>query len=381
MHFSIRSLKKPMILVGLLVVGSSASFAHGIDSGGGDKRPADFGAAWFLGTRPIRYCIEAAPAYGMDTAALHSSIEKAVSIWKDYVVTRNVNGNRKPDEQLDLNFVFQSQCDGTADIQFLFGVENRKVAAGKRTLTDPSFFFVRERYDRQNGWGNGFVWVAPPKTISPPPSDLTPQESVVVALLHELGHVLGCGHIDGTIMREDIADSISPWPTIDGERLLFIGSPIQFHKSYSVSAGLDQGTYDSSFEHFSGKKAKDGVRLDLQVSTPASDAIRAVLNLSSGGNSTEVIFDSVLPSSGIGNNSIYMIRGEDIFKSANSTRVYSEMQTGLVIYGTIKGRSGVPVFAGLEFNMNASGATPSNGVRGPVSLFYVENNQRTTLFY
>lgn len=64
-------MRRNLILIFLLsLVCLSLSYAGGISSSGGDNPPFQENSAWFLGTRPIQYCIDVAPGLG-----------KTISFW------------------------------------------------------------------------------------------------------------------------------------------------------------------------------------------------------------------------------------------------------------------------------------------------------------
>jgi hypothetical protein len=100
-------------------------------------------------------------------------------------------------------------CDGTEDLKFFFGVDDPKVQAAKDEYYEPLAFAHKETNGPQT-WGKGFVWLAndseAQKLLG---SDWSPSYVLQGILIHELGHVMGCGHLNETIMREDILDFIS----------------------------------------------------------------------------------------------------------------------------------------------------------------------------
>lgn len=102
---------------------------------------------------------------------------------------------------------------------------DREAPKAKAEYYNPIAFAHRANYDLDAAWGKGFVWVAP--KASPHLSWDFPYRLHGI-VLHEVGHVLGCEHVRGTILTEDIANlirtaSTSPehvkalLTTIDGE--------------------------------------------------------------------------------------------------------------------------------------------------------------------
>jgi Putative peptidase family len=178
------------------------------DTAGGDLHGPDYGAAWFLGTATVRYCVVSHPSFGVDSATIAQSIDEVLGKWAKYIDEKGVNFGAFSEFKLPTRFQFVSKCAGSEDLTFYFGVTNSQIEAAKKTFDHPISFAYRAAYDMNKGWGKGFVWFSLPG----PAGDggtLDWQRPFVLTgmLLHEMGHVLGCGHVGGTIMGRDIAQA------------------------------------------------------------------------------------------------------------------------------------------------------------------------------
>jgi len=82
-------------------------------------------------------------------------------------------------------------------------------AKALQSYVDPIAIAHRKSHATRT-WDSGFIWVADAakaKTLIG--GDWTTTDILQGTLLHELGHVLGCAHFAGTIMREDIVTFLS----------------------------------------------------------------------------------------------------------------------------------------------------------------------------
>ena len=177
---------------------------------GGDYLTAEYKSAWFLGEgKTVLYCVDMAPNFGVSKEKAVKAINYAITTWSDYIETKKVN-RRIPKMKLVTNWQQISNCDGTEDVAFYFGVRNEKVNRAMAQFFNPVAFAVKTHYDMKSGWGKGFIWVASRGSVSVAngstaqdfPDWQTPYNLEGI-ILHETGHIFGNGHIPFTIMDKD----------------------------------------------------------------------------------------------------------------------------------------------------------------------------------
>ena len=189
----------------------------GMDSGGSDNKDVLSGVAWFLGNRTVHYCIDLAPDFGVTKLQAKVDIESAFATWNDYISAKRIfeNMNRTDlsptrEQYKEVHtahaYQFSDLCDGTQDLVFHLGTLTPAILEQKKFYENPTAFVYRESFDVAQGWGKGWIWVSPPNAVFPDKKfpDWTLPERLHGTLLHEIGHILGNGHVPGTIMQEDL---------------------------------------------------------------------------------------------------------------------------------------------------------------------------------
>jgi hypothetical protein len=103
-------------------------------------------------------------------------------------------------------------CDGTEELKFYFGVEDDVVRKFKSEFNRP-FGFAALTTPVGDRDPHGIVWIAPPRSICPDDSRPTfclpywsneTADALEALILHEIGHVFGNSHVDGTAMTSQI---------------------------------------------------------------------------------------------------------------------------------------------------------------------------------
>lgn len=185
----------------------------GTSSGGTDNYRKEDGAAWFLslsGKTRIQVCFRIDRDFGVKEDVLRETVEASFSKWREYLHVK-----RWSEESYFVTSVaFLGECDGTEDLRFYFGGTSAEVEKAKQGHREPFAISSLDRYDEQAGWGRGFVWIAPPSSISPNVPNWSDPLNLKAILLHEVGHILGCDHVSGTIMAKDLAKALKyEWPS------------------------------------------------------------------------------------------------------------------------------------------------------------------------
>ena len=207
------------MLLGLL---SLNVFAGGANGGGTDHLPDDFGVAWFLNDVPARHvkvCVQHdAEKFPMAAELIKAPFMEAVQQWATYINKHEIyesdidpddeEENIEPEKlQLVTDFRFVSDCK-TADLTIYLGVENKEINDIRNTMFDPYAFVHRSSYDKKQGWGKGMIWLKGYDENQQFFWDKNENLNLKGVLLHELGHIFGNEHLDGTIMAADFGEEL-----------------------------------------------------------------------------------------------------------------------------------------------------------------------------
>jgi hypothetical protein len=214
--FMIRLNTKISLLVFLLPLAAFAR-AGGWSSSGGDNLNPQDGMAWFMGTAPIKFCIQSGPKFGVPDAQVSDLIVSVGNTWADYVRAKGEGYG------IDTHLQGLKSCDGTEDLTFYLGIDGPKaIQKAKKLYDDPSAYVVRTQFDMQKGWSKGAVWVAASGSTNYF-MDWSSPNLLKGILLHEMGHIVGCAHVQGTIMRSDITSLFFPSSNMTPKFLKYLG--------------------------------------------------------------------------------------------------------------------------------------------------------------
>ena len=201
------------------------TFAYLGDEGGngtGNDNPYN-GTAWFgkLSTAtPLVFCYEVSENFSNYNFNFKQLIQSRMNIWIEYY-DNNYGGefckNHTPpggrgSRCLQTNFSIKKKCTGSEDLAFYFGVEpdyvNNEVHINK--LKKSAGMAILTSYSINHTFrGKGYIWIASDNYYNNGYPRWNEDGQLKVTLLHEIGHVFGCNHTNGTIMDEFVYERYS----------------------------------------------------------------------------------------------------------------------------------------------------------------------------
>lgn len=210
---------------------------QGQDRGNGaeDSLPPHVGGAWFVGPeKTVRYCIEVdKDFFRLDEQLLLDSsseartffairfvqirnsptkiVREAIDKWTTWVGTSGDYYYQK--RRLATRFI-EVPCQPGVDLKFYFGHETPEIESARREMRHPLAFAYETDVDYKLGWRKGYIWVS--RAGSHPIEfshrffpDWSDEDQLFAIVLHEVGHVFGVDHTEGTIMDADILGRIA----------------------------------------------------------------------------------------------------------------------------------------------------------------------------
>ena len=176
-------------------------------------------SAWFLGDKPVQYCISKSDNFSVPIAGkdlpetLRSLVRDSLNDWLGTVGELNeMAAEAHSPYRLSKNFK-EVKCETGEDLTFYFGVVKDDVRSLLKSanIHPAAFAFVRS-YDATLGRTKGYIWISPDsgkyRFHSNGPYDLKDPEDgwwsiknrTQAILMHELGHVFGVPHTPNTFM-------------------------------------------------------------------------------------------------------------------------------------------------------------------------------------
>ncbi|MBN8555835.1 MAG: hypothetical protein J0L93_10355 [Deltaproteobacteria bacterium] len=251
-----------IILVFTFIFGSITTYAGNNVGNGVPDIDDRKDAAWFTNVNePVHYCVQTTSDSSVDLVFAKREVARAIEDWKRYIQERP--GLNSP-ISLQTDWREEGVCDN-ADIHFDIG-------------TTPSDNHVAEavktKIDLINGVSKGYIRVAAAGSMTvkggmPFPNWMKPNHLFSI-LLHEIGHVMGCGHVDGTIMDERLVLALrfnnqERLASIDQRRILFYDNiaPLAYRGSLGNAAiGSDPGGSESNYRKLAGREARGDIRAE-----------------------------------------------------------------------------------------------------------------------
>jgi hypothetical protein len=227
--------KKLAILGACSLASATSSFAAGGVSHGGGADLIHPMPAWFVNTDAnavVHACYVVSPSFGISNPTLEKIVNDDYQQWADYLALKHVESSSS-DFYFAKKIQLASSCTGKEDLKFYFGVQDDVVKKAKTNYQEPYGFAELSECSQDpncqdSSWKQGFVWIAGPGDIDnflegAPAWGQNP-EALRGLLLHELGHVFGNGHVEGTTMTPRIADYLEQ-DTYPDPHAQYMGTP------------------------------------------------------------------------------------------------------------------------------------------------------------
>lgn len=364
-----------ILLVFAFAISTQAFAVGGYSGGGSDYHEIGTGTAWFIGTKEIPYCIQKSDNFGLSTTEIQQNFDSAVQTWTRYIQDRKIQTTLPREHQLNLNFRYVGACQGTELVRLYFGLEPKEVLEAKKKFEKPYAFAIRESYDLAAGMGKGFIWFAQTGSLFPKAGttgfpNWTQPYTLHGMMLHELGHVLGVGHMDGTIMAESLmhwmqmGDSNESWATsrakavltsIDDLKILYYGSNLEFKIDGQLSYNWQANEAKANFKTFMGREPVGEVRATYYN----GQYKKLALTDSKGSTTFDIKTFEPLAKSFILQSNIFGVH----YLDGNPT-VLQVASQGLAGVGTITAKDGKSYT--LHYSVNAY------GLNGPVNMSFID---------
>ncbi|MBP9706103.1 MAG: hypothetical protein KBD78_00560 [Oligoflexales bacterium] len=197
-------------------------------------------AIWFSDpSRTIRVCFDNQDKNVKNTDYFEQAFTKAWDIWNSYLNKNTprvysfdrsdfdfsegiINFNWMPRAKVSIamNYQIMSFCDETIDLRVMIGGNNKEIEMLQQNNNHPVAFTQRKFLERSLTWSKGFIYIAgssqtiEKRNFSMKLNWQQNKKKLENVFLHEIGHVLGVPHIEGTIMRADLYQRLflNKWP-------------------------------------------------------------------------------------------------------------------------------------------------------------------------
>jgi len=203
----------------------SAPSAVGNEVGNGGDVIATLPAeAWFLSEideredtfshrpsdrRAVDVCLRISPDFGLTVEEAKELFEEATATWHRYLNAQDIHLKKdgkkfRPATRLDW-----VDCSKSPSLEILLGVSDARVNEHRRKFVNPIAYAWPTSPGGNSGWGKGYLWFSPRNSHAPnfpnwKSGTLADKSHFLQTAIHEWGHVVGCDHVAGTIMRPDI---------------------------------------------------------------------------------------------------------------------------------------------------------------------------------
>lgn len=186
---------------------TSTAFGGGMVTSGGEYVTTEKNP-WFLGTDPVKYCVEHSDAdFSVSKPQIESLIRLSLGEWTHTIsqlhqhpTPAEVIGGKRA--VVSGNFEAQTECSAETQLTFILGKRNPEI---EETLQHSARYVIaiakQTEFNDETGEAKGYIWVNAdqgPNVYTGPRWKETGfwqhDKSLKNVLLHEIGHTLGFDH-------------------------------------------------------------------------------------------------------------------------------------------------------------------------------------------
>ena len=272
---------------------------------GGDTIVEQNFGGWFLSAdvdKSISACITSSPTFGVSTADAKQIFADAFATWATYSSFYGVSLVHKGKTYNFERTLDWVSCDAPHDLEVLLGVDNKRSVEDRKSFVNPIGYVWQTKHDPK-GSSAGYVWLAPPSEVDEkkgfPNWNMSAADNNTVrgqaqfrqVVLHEVGHIFGCDHVPGTIMRADILKAIED----DSDGTRYAQKMTDLTSSHNLRLGQIDGESPLLSRRGCFKRADNGCVSDIVLSAfrPSKELAQA-LGISSVNISAQVQVSEVL---------------------------------------------------------------------------------------
>lgn len=222
----IRHISKLSLAFLLCFTLNSSVFAHGSKSsvmgdgvsGGGSIFNPSLRSAWFIKDGDVSYCVAKDYNFPQTEDAIHQIIQYSFHKWQNYFVSKGWGS-------YNLRLERNDRCQGDEDMTFYMGGKPDAIEDEVDGFATAVAFTHVKSMSTARDWKKGFVYFRNPdfttlvkRRLLGAVPDWKNLSNVSAMMLHEVGHIMGVAHVEGTVMKSTIAQELS---TIDSYRKVF----------------------------------------------------------------------------------------------------------------------------------------------------------------